>query len=61
MATRSGSGRGSASTATKNVPGNQTPNTRDINESDIARLKVDQLRDRLRRRGITGTADSSTP
>ncbi|MEU4714332.1 hypothetical protein AB0F73_11865 [Micromonospora purpureochromogenes] len=57
MATRSGSGRASASTATKNVPGNQTPNTPDINESEIARLKVDQLRDRLRRRGITGTAD----
>ncbi|MGN9891236.1 hypothetical protein [Micromonospora sp. L31] len=57
MATRSGSGRASASTATKNAPGNQTPNTPDVNESEIARLKVDQLRDRLRRRGITGTAD----
>ncbi|MGK5443376.1 hypothetical protein ACSNN7_16385 [Micromonospora sp. URMC 105] len=57
MATRNASGRASGSTATKNVPGNQTPNTPEINESEIARLKVDQLRDRLRRRGITGTAD----
>ncbi|RQW82320.1 hypothetical protein DKL51_33380, partial [Micromonospora globispora] len=57
MAKQSTSGRASGSTATKNVPGNQTPNTPDINESEIARLKVDQLRDRLRRRGITGTAE----
>jgi hypothetical protein len=57
MAKRSESGRGSGSTATKDQPGNQTPNTPDINESEIAALKVDQLRDRLRRRGITGTAD----
>ncbi|MGC3859236.1 SAP domain-containing protein [Micromonospora chersina] len=57
MPTKNGSGRGSGSTATTNPPGNQTPNTPDINESEIARLKVDQLRDRLRRRGVTGTAD----
>ncbi|MEU4477091.1 hypothetical protein AB0F68_03340 [Micromonospora sp. NPDC023966] len=57
MPTKSSSGRGSGSTATANPPGNQTPNTPDINESEIARLKVDQLRDRLRRRGVTGTAD----
>ncbi|SCG54063.1 hypothetical protein [Micromonospora coxensis] len=55
MATRSASGRAGGATATKNVPGNQTPNTPEVNESEIARLKVDQLRDRLRRRGITGT------
>jgi hypothetical protein len=53
MPTRSSSG----STATKNPPGNQTPNTPDINESEIARMKVDELRDRLRRRGVTDTAD----
>ncbi|WP_433283319.1 hypothetical protein [Micromonospora sp. CA-244673] len=52
--------RGSGA-ATKNQPGNQTPNTPDINESEIARLKVDQLRDRLRRRGVTGTADMRKP
>ncbi|MEU1836032.1 SAP domain-containing protein [Micromonospora chersina] len=57
MPTKNGAGRGSGSTATTNPPGNQTPNTPDINESEIARLKVDQLRDRLRRRGVTGTAD----
>src|SRR5512139_2997989 len=57
MPTKSSSERGSGSTATTNPPGNQTPNTPDINESEIARLKVDQLRDRLRRRGVTGTAD----
>ncbi|MEW2332452.1 hypothetical protein AB0880_32190 [Micromonospora chersina] len=53
--------RGSGAAATRNQPGNQTPNTPDINESEIARLKVDQLRDRLRRRGITGTADMRKP
>lgn len=57
MPTKSSSGRGSGSTATTNPPGNQTPNTPDINESEIARLKVDELRDRLRRRGVTDTAD----
>ncbi|MET8833908.1 SAP domain-containing protein [Micromonospora sp. NPDC004540] len=57
MPTKNGSGRGSGSTATTNPPGNQTPNTPDINESEIARLKVDQLRSRLRARGVTGTAD----
>ncbi|MCI4063837.1 hypothetical protein MRQ36_15090 [Micromonospora sp. R77] len=55
MPTTKNSGRGSGSTT--NPPGNQTPNTPDINESDIARLKVDQLRDRLRRRGVTDTTD----
>ncbi|GGR85197.1 hypothetical protein GCM10010169_31890 [Micromonospora fulviviridis] len=53
--------RGSGAAATKNQPGNQTPDTPDINESEIARLKVDQLRDRLRRRGVTGTADMRKP
>ncbi|KAB1913431.1 hypothetical protein [Micromonospora sp. AMSO31t] len=53
--------RGSGAAVTKNEPGNQTPDTPDINESEIARLKVDQLRDRLRRRGVTGTADMRKP
>src|SRR3954447_638503 len=43
--------------ATKDVPGNQTPNTAEVNEKAIARLTVDQLRGRLRRRGITDTGD----
>ncbi|MCW3814592.1 hypothetical protein ONA91_08985 [Micromonospora sp. DR5-3] len=57
MPTKNSSGRGSGSTATTNPPGNQTPNTPGINESDIARLKVDELRGRLRDRGVTGTSD----
>jgi hypothetical protein len=61
MARQSASERAGGSTATKNAPGNQTPDTPEVNESEIARLKVDQLRDRLRRRGITGTADMRKP
>ncbi|MGW5671282.1 hypothetical protein ACWEVO_25595, partial [Micromonospora sp. NPDC003776] len=61
MARQSASGRAGGSAATKNAPGNQTPNTPQVNESEIARLKVDQLRDRLRRRGVTGTADMRKP
>ncbi|MET8838023.1 hypothetical protein ABZV78_29495 [Micromonospora sp. NPDC004540] len=61
MAKKHTARRGSGAAATKNQPGNQTPNTPDINESEIARLKVDQLRDRLRRRGVTGTADMRKP
>ncbi|MFE9651996.1 hypothetical protein [Micromonospora sp. NPDC006431] len=57
MPTKNSSGRGSGSTATTNPPGNQTPNTPDVNESEIGRLTVEQLRDRLRRRGVTGTAE----
>ncbi|MBY8871818.1 hypothetical protein K7640_08185 [Micromonospora sp. PLK6-60] len=55
MATHDGKGRGT--TATKNPPGNQTPNTPDVDESEIARLKVDELRERLRSRGVRGTRD----
>ncbi|MEU2612926.1 SAP domain-containing protein [Micromonospora sp. NPDC007271] len=61
MPTKNGSGRGSGSTATTNPPGNQTPSTPDINESEIARLKVDELRSRLRDRGVTGTSDMHKP
>ena len=61
MARQSTSGRASGSAATKNVPGNQTPNTPDINESEIARLKVDELREQLRRHGVTGTAGMRKP
>jgi hypothetical protein len=44
-------------TTTGNQPGNQTPNTPDINESEIRALKVDELRDRLRRHGISDTSE----
>ncbi|MCW3844543.1 hypothetical protein ONA70_31125 [Micromonospora yasonensis] len=57
MPTKSTSRRGSGSTATTNPPGNQTPNTPDVNESEIAGLKVDELRRRLRDRGVGGTSD----
>ncbi|WP_446685819.1 SAP domain-containing protein [Micromonospora halotolerans] len=61
-----GSSRGSSSakkstSSSANPPGNQTPNTPDIDESEIARLKVDELRSRLRARGVTGTSDMHKP
>jgi len=36
---------------------NDTPNTPDVNESKIARMKVDELRSALKKRGVKGTAD----
>jgi hypothetical protein len=49
--------------ATKNNPTsrNDTPNTPGVNESDIARLKVDVLRRRLKDHGVKGTADLKKP
>jgi predicted HTH domain antitoxin len=42
----------------KNPAGrNDTPNTPDVNESKIARMKVDDLRNALRKRGVKGIAD----
>lgn len=51
MAQRSSSGRGATATKTR---GNQTPNTPDIRESDIAQLRVDEIRGQLQKRGISG-------
>jgi hypothetical protein len=52
----------SAKTSKKNpTSGNDTPNTPDVNESEIARLKVDVLRRRLRDRGVKGTAELKKP
>ncbi|SDY07035.1 hypothetical protein SAMN05444365_101570 [Micromonospora pattaloongensis] len=57
MAQRNDSGRGSsAASSTTNQPGNQTPDTPPIQESDVARLKVDELRSQLRARGVNGTS-----
>jgi hypothetical protein len=42
---------GTAATA---KPGNQTPDTPDVNEAEISRLKVDELRAQLKTRGVTG-------
>jgi hypothetical protein len=40
---------------------NDTPNTPEVSESKIARLKVDELRRRLKNRGVKGTADLKKP
>jgi hypothetical protein len=55
MAQLSSSGRGGTATATRNRPGgNRTPNTPEISESAISRLRVDDIRGQLRRRGVAG-------
>lgn len=55
MASRNGSGRGSGTaTRQRERRGNQTPNTPPIDESEVARLKVDELRAQLRERGVNG-------
>jgi hypothetical protein len=53
MAQPRSSGRGG--TATKARAGNR-PGTPDISESKIYRMRVDEIRDQLRRRGVTGTS-----
>jgi hypothetical protein len=40
---------------------NDTPNTPEVSESKIARMKASELRTRLARRGVTGTADMKKP
>src|SRR5689334_797172 len=48
--------------ATKNrTSRNDTPNTPDVSESKIARMKVDDLRRELKSRGVKGTADLKKP
>jgi hypothetical protein len=37
-------------------PGNQTPNTPDVSESELRRMKVDELRDEAREEGVTGAS-----
>lgn len=54
MAQPRSSGRGGA--ATKVRPGNKTPGTPEISESKIYRMRVDEIRDQLRRRGVAGTS-----
>ncbi len=53
---RSGRG-GAASTKSRN----DTPNTPEVKESEIARLKVDELRRRLKDRGVKGTGELKKP
>ncbi|PGH41402.1 hypothetical protein COO58_26630 [Micromonospora sp. WMMA1996] len=61
MAQRNSSGRGTTATRTKRQPGNQTPNTPRVSESDISRMKVDDIRSQLRRRGVSGTSALRKP
>ncbi|MEV6799620.1 hypothetical protein AB0M91_14910 [Micromonospora rifamycinica] len=59
MAQRNSSGRGA--TATSRRTGNRTPNTPGISEAEISRMKVDDLRGQLRRRGISGISALRKP
>ena len=48
-------------TAKNRTSRNDTPNTPDVDESKIARMKASELRTRLARRGVKGTADMKMP
>ena len=61
MAQRSSSGRGTTATRTKRQPGNQTPGTPGISESEISRMKIDDIRGQLRRRGVSGISALRKP
>ncbi len=47
--------------ATTKTSRNDTPNTPDVSESKIAAMKVDELRRRLKDRGVKGTEDLKKP
>jgi hypothetical protein len=55
MPQRGGSKR-SGGTAARTKPGNQTADTPKVNEAEISRLKVDELRSQLKQHGVTGTS-----
>lgn len=40
-----------------NQPGNQTPNTPDVNESELRDMKVDELRDMAKSAGVGSTSE----
>lgn len=61
MAQRNSSGRGGAATRTKRQTGNQTPNTPRISESEISRMRVDDIRGQLRRYGVSGISALRKP
>ncbi|MFR9780317.1 hypothetical protein ACL02O_30220 [Micromonospora sp. MS34] len=61
MAQRISSGRGTTATRTKRQAGNQTPNTPGVSESAISRMKVDDIRGQLRRRGVSGISALRKP
>jgi hypothetical protein len=54
-------GRSAKDGRKKTASGNQTPNTPEVSESKIARMKASELRTRLARRGVKGTADMKKP
>ncbi len=61
MAQRNSSGRGTTATRIKRQTGNQTPNTPRVSESAISRMKVDDLRSQLKRRGVSGISALRKP
>ncbi|WBB85221.1 hypothetical protein O7542_28585 [Micromonospora sp. WMMC264] len=61
MAQRNSSGRGTTATRTKRQSGNQTPNTPRVSESAISRMKVDDIRSQLKRRGVSGISALRKP
>lgn len=61
MAQRNSSGRGGTATRTKRQAGNQTPNTPAISESEISRMRVDDIRGQLRRHGVSGISALRKP
>ncbi|WP_413775719.1 hypothetical protein [Micromonospora sp. RTGN7] len=61
MAQRNSSGRGGAATSTKRQAGNQTPNTPGISESEISRMRADDIRGQLRRHGVSGISALRKP
>jgi hypothetical protein len=61
MAQRNSSGRGTTATRTKRQAGNQSPNTPGISESEISRMRADDIRGQLRRRGVSGISALRKP
>ncbi|MFD0787192.1 hypothetical protein ACFQZ8_25100, partial [Micromonospora azadirachtae] len=61
MAQRNSSGRGGTATRTRQRAGNQTPNTPSISESEISRMRVDDIRGRLRKYGVSGISALRKP
>jgi Rho termination factor, N-terminal domain len=39
------------------APGNQTPDTPDVSETELREMKVDELRDAAKEEGVSGTSD----
>ncbi|MFU8855174.1 hypothetical protein ACNAW0_30070, partial [Micromonospora sp. SL1-18] len=61
MAQRNSSGRGTTATRTRRQTGNQTPNTPGVSESEISRMRIDDIRSQLRRRGVAGISTLRKP